>query len=169
MPFCIAKHALLHVKRCPFTLQKGMFYNAKGRRLKSKEERNWQKGAELRNEKRPLSYGLPKPLQRRGCAWRDTECWVLGRWKEEEIGLKGCLFILNGQMFRGQKYGFITHRPSISQFENSWFLAFNSLSLNSKIRSFYPAIPLSVIRKFVVFSIQLTICNSCNSWFLAFN
>jgi len=40
-------------------------------------------------------YGLPKPLRRRGCAWRDTECCELGRWKEEELNLKGvCLFLM---------------------------------------------------------------------------
>ena len=76
-----------------------------GKKL-TKEERNSE-------GMRPLRYGLPKPLRRRGCAWRDTECCGLGRWKEEEIGLKGCLFILNGQMFRGQEYA-LPHTDRLS-------------------------------------------------------
>ena len=39
--------------------------------------------------------------------------WV-GEMEGWRIGLKGCLFILNGQMFRGQKIGFLAHRPTIS-------------------------------------------------------
>lgn len=43
-----------------------------------------------------LRGDLPKAFRSRGCAWRYTECWGLGRWKHEEIGLKGRLSILNG-------------------------------------------------------------------------
>ena len=82
-------------KRCPFALQKGIFYNAKGRRLKSKREINWQK--------QPPKYSLPKPLQGEGmCLAGYGMLWV-GEMEGWRIGLKGCLFILNGQMFRGQK------------------------------------------------------------------
>jgi len=38
MPFCVVKDALLHVKRCPFTLQKGIFHYAKGHVLKTERE-----------------------------------------------------------------------------------------------------------------------------------
>ena len=71
MPFYTSKDALLHCKRASFRTQKGV--DGKVRRKDIDKE-----GAELRKEKRPLSYGLPKPLRRRGCAWRDTECWELG-------------------------------------------------------------------------------------------
>jgi len=84
-----------------------------GKKL-TKEERNSE-------GMRPLRYGprgprRPPPRERGGgggCAWRDTECCGLGRWKEEEIGLKGCLFILNGQMFRGQEYA-LPHTDRLS-------------------------------------------------------
>ena len=70
MPFYTSKDALLHCKRASFTTQKGVDGKVKGKEFD-------KKGAELRKEKRP-KYGLPKPLQRRGCAWRDTECCGLG-------------------------------------------------------------------------------------------
>ena len=56
-------------KRCPFTLQKGVFYNAKGRRLKSKKERIWQikGGTQKEGDPKPKRRSLPKPLRRRGC------------------------------------------------------------------------------------------------------
>ena len=38
MPFYIAKGRLLHLKRAPFTTQKGIFCNAKDHLLKS----NWE-------------------------------------------------------------------------------------------------------------------------------
>ena len=74
-------------KRCPFALQKGIFYNAKGRRLKSKREINWQNN--------PQNTASPSPSRGRGCAWRDMECCGLGRWKDGELDLKGvCLFLM---------------------------------------------------------------------------
>ena len=71
MPFYTSKDALLHCKRASFRTQKGVDGKTRGKEFD-------KRGAELRKEKRP-KYGLPKPLQRRGCAWRDTECYVLGR------------------------------------------------------------------------------------------
>ena len=70
MPFYTSKDALLHCKRASFTTQKGVDGKRKGKEIDKRR-------AELRKEKRP-KYGLPKPLQRRGCAWRDTECCGLG-------------------------------------------------------------------------------------------
>ena len=55
MPFYTSKDALLHCKRASFTTQKGVDGKVKGKEI-------YKEGAELRNEKRPLSYGLPKPL-----------------------------------------------------------------------------------------------------------
>ena len=58
MPFYTSKDALLQCKRASFRTQKGVDGKVKGKEI-DKEE--------------PPKYGLPKPLRRRGCAWRDTE------------------------------------------------------------------------------------------------
>ena len=55
MPFYTSKDALLQRKRASFTMQKGVVGKVKGKDID-------KEGAELRKEKRPLSYGLPKPL-----------------------------------------------------------------------------------------------------------
>ena len=44
MPFCIVKGHLLHIKRACFAMQKGVFYNAKGRVLFCGYESFLQKG-----------------------------------------------------------------------------------------------------------------------------
>ena len=93
MPFYTSKDALLHCKRASFRTQKGVDGKA-GRKEIDKEEppQAPPKGGDVRGNGRiwvaeqvsntaslsPKS-SLPKPLQRRGCAWRDMECWVLGR------------------------------------------------------------------------------------------
>jgi len=38
MPFCVLKGHLLLIKRAPFDMQKGIFYNPKGRSLFSNYE-----------------------------------------------------------------------------------------------------------------------------------
>ena len=63
MPFYTSKDALLHCKRASFRTQKGV---------------DGKEGRKDVDKNNPPKYGLPKPLRRRGCAWRDTECWELG-------------------------------------------------------------------------------------------
>ncbi|GEM_PF-1124664 len=41
--FCVVKGRLLHIKRAPFTMQKGIFYNAKDALLKINKESFLQK------------------------------------------------------------------------------------------------------------------------------
>ena len=89
MPFYTSKDALLHCKRASFTTQKGVDGKRKGKEIYKNNPRN---------------AASPSPSRGRGCAWRDTKCWGLGRWKEEDLKLKVHGLILKGQMFRGQKY-----------------------------------------------------------------
>ena len=51
---------------------------------------------------KPQVTASPSPSRGRGCAWRDTGCWVLGIEKDEKIGLKGQCFILKIIKFRSQ-------------------------------------------------------------------
>ena len=85
MPFYTSKDALLHCKRASFRTQKGVDWKTRGKEFD-------KRGAELRKEKRPPQAppeegmweetggeeGWPRLFGRRGCAWRDTECWGLG-------------------------------------------------------------------------------------------
>ena len=88
MPFYTSKDALLHCKRASFTTQKGVYGKIEGKEI---------------DKNNPPKYGLPKPLQGEGmCLAGYGRLWV-GEMEGWRIGLKGCLFILNGQMFRGQK------------------------------------------------------------------
>ena len=98
MPFYASKDALLHCKRSSFTLQKGVDGKRKGKEIYKNNPRN---------------AASPSPSRGRGCAWRDTECWGLGRWKEEDLKLKVHGLILKGQMFRGQKYA-LPHTDRLS-------------------------------------------------------
>ena len=41
---------------------------------------------------KPRVTASPSPSRGRGCAWRDTECWVLGIEKDEKLGLKVSVF-----------------------------------------------------------------------------
>ena len=50
-------------------------------------------------------------LPRKGCAWRDTEYWGLGRWKEEVLKLKVHGLVSKGLRFRVQKIYFVTFNP----------------------------------------------------------
>ena len=124
MPFYTSKDALLHCKRASFRTQKGVDGKRKGKEIYKNNPRN---------------AASPSPSRGRGCAWRDIECYVFGRWKEEDLKLKVHGLILKGQMFRGQKYA-LSHA--------------DRLSVNSEIRSLKHTIHLSIIRKFVVFSTQ---------------
>ena len=86
MPFYTSKDALLHCKRASFRTQKGVDGKTRGKEFD-------KRGAELRKEKRPPQAppkegmweetggeeGWPQLFGRRRCAWRDTECYVLGR------------------------------------------------------------------------------------------
>ena len=90
-------------------MQKGVDGETKGKEFDKNK-------AELRKEKRPPQAppeegmweetggeeGWPQLFGRRGCAWRDTECWLLGIEKDEKIWLKGQCFILEIIKFRCQ-------------------------------------------------------------------
>jgi len=127
MPFYTSKDALLHCKRASFTTQKGVDGKRKGKEIDKRR-------AELRKEKRPKTKekeppqappkegmweetggeeGWPQLFGRRGCAWRDTECYVLGRWKREELKIKIHGLILKDLNFGGQKYA-LSHTDHLS-------------------------------------------------------
>ena len=98
MPFYTSKDALLHCKRASFRTQKGVDGKVKGKDI---------------DKNNPPKRGLPKPLRRRGCAWRDTECCGLGRWKGEGLKLKVHGLILKGLKFLRSKYA-LSHADRLS-------------------------------------------------------
>ena len=118
MPFYTSKDALLHCKRASFRTQKGVDWKVEGKEIYKNNEARTQK---KRPPQAPPEEGMWEETvgwERRGCAWRDTECWVLGRWKGEKLKLKVHGLILKGQMFRGQNmlYHTQTAYPSIHKF-----------------------------------------------------
>ncbi len=64
MPFYTSKDALLHCKRASFTTQKGVYGKIEGKEI---------------DKNNPQNTASPSPSRGRGCAWRDMECYVLGR------------------------------------------------------------------------------------------
>jgi len=54
---------------------------------------------------KPRVTASPSPSRGRGCAWRDTECWVLGIEKDEVLKLIVQCFILKIIKFRSQGIG----------------------------------------------------------------
>ena len=64
MPFYTAKDALLRCKRASFRRQKGVDGKTEGKEIDKNKKQT------------PKRNGLPKPLRRRGCAWRDT-CFLM--------------------------------------------------------------------------------------------
>ena len=103
-------------KRCPFALQNMPFYTSKDALLHCKRASfRTQKGVDGKAGRKEIDKkaASPSPSRGRGCAWRDTKCWGLGRWKEEDLKLKVHGLILKGQMFRGQKYA-LPHTDRLS-------------------------------------------------------
>ena len=76
-------------------MQKGVDGEARRKEIDKKEASpSPSEGGDVRGNggiwwlTKPQVTASPSPSRGRGCAWRDTECWMLGIEKDEKLGLK---------------------------------------------------------------------------------
>ena len=101
-------------------MQKGVDWKVRRKEIDKEQKTNTKEKRPKTKEKEPPQAPPEEGMwedtvgwERRGCAWRDIECYVFGRWKGEELKLKVHGLILKGQMFRGQKYA-LSHADRLS-------------------------------------------------------